>query len=54
MMLVKYLELPPVHFFKLLNIKKLKVIELLEPKLEKYCKDNFQNSSEVSNKLSRK
>jgi len=35
----------------LLNIKKLKVIELLEPILEKYCKDNFQNSSDVSVKL---
>ena len=40
-----------MHFFKLLNIKKLKVIELLEPILEKYCKDNFQNSSDVSVKL---
>ena len=38
-------------FFKLLNIKKLRVIELLEPMLEKYCKDNFQNSSDVSAKL---
>ena len=38
-------------FFKLLNIKKLRVIELLEPILEKYCKDNFQNSSEISSKL---
>jgi len=27
------------------------VIELLEPILEKYCKDNFQNSSDVSVKL---
>ena len=51
MMLAKYLELPPVHFFKLLNIKRLRGIELLEPMLEKYCKDNFQNSSDVSNKL---
>ena len=40
-----------MHFFKSLNIKKLKVIELLEPILEKYCKDNFQNSSDVSVKL---
>jgi 16S rRNA (guanine(527)-N(7))-methyltransferase RsmG len=40
-----------VLFFKLLNIKKLRVIELLEPILEKYCKDNFQNSSEISSKL---
>ena len=38
-------------FFKLLNIKKLKGIELLEPMLEKYCKDNFQNSSDISAKL---
>ena len=38
-------------FFKLLNIKKLRVIELLEPILEKYCKDNFQNSSDVFAKL---
>ena len=27
------------------------MIELLEPKLEKYCKDNFQNSSDISTKL---
>jgi len=40
-----------VPFFKLLNIKKLKVTELLDPMLEKYCKDNFQNSSDVSTKL---
>ena len=40
-----------MHFFKSLNIKKLKVIELLEPILEKYCKDNFKNSSDVSVKL---
>ena len=40
-----------MHFFKSLNIKKLKVIELLEPILEKYCKDNFQNSSDVFAKL---
>ena len=40
-----------MHFFKSLNIKKLKVIELLEPILEKYCKDNFQNSSDVFVKL---
>ena len=40
-----------MHFFKLLNIKKLKVIELLEPILEKYCKENFQNSSDISSKL---
>ena len=51
MMLVKYLELLPVPFFKLLNIKKLRGIELLEPMLEKYCKDNFQNSSDISTKL---
>ena len=38
-------------FFKLLNIKKLKVTELLDPMLEKYCKENFLNSSNVSTKL---
>ncbi len=38
-------------FFKLLNIKRLKVVELLEPMLEKYCKENFQNSPDVSTKL---
>ena len=38
-------------FFKLLNIKKLKVTELLDPTLEKYCKENFLNSSDVSTKL---
>ena len=27
------------------------MIELLEPSLEKYCKENFQNSSDVSAKL---
>jgi 16S rRNA (guanine(527)-N(7))-methyltransferase RsmG len=51
MMLAKYLELLQVPFFKLLNIKKLRVIELLEPVFERYCKDNFQNSPEVSSKL---
>ena len=40
-----------MHFFKLLNIKKLKGIELLEPMLEKYCKENFKNSSDISTKL---
>ena len=40
-----------MHFFKSLNIKKLKVIELLEPILEKYCKENFQKSSDVSARL---
>ena len=40
-----------MHFFKSLNIKKLKVIELLEPILEKYCKENFQNSSDITTKL---
>ena len=40
-----------MHFFKSLNIKKLKVIGLLELILEKYCKDNFQNSSDVFVKL---
>ena len=38
-------------FFKLLNIKRLKVVELLEPMLEKYCNENFQNSPDVSTKL---
>ena len=51
MMLAKYLELLLVPFFKLLNIKKLKVTELLDPMLEKYCKENFLNSSDVSTKL---
>ena len=51
MMLEKFLELHQAPFFKLLNIKKLKVIELLEPMVEKYCKENFQNSSEISSKL---
>ena len=51
MMLVKYLGLRQAHFFKLLNIKKLKAIELLEPMLEKYCKENFQNSSDIYTKL---
>ena len=51
MMLVKYLELHQAHFFKSLNIKKSKVIKLLEPILEKYCKDNFQNSFDISSKL---
>ena len=51
MMLAKYLELLLVPFFKLLNIKKLRGIELLDSILEKYCKDNFQNSSDVSAKL---
>ena len=40
-----------MHFFKLLNIKKLRVIKLLEPILEKYCKNNFQNTSDVIAKL---
>ena len=40
-----------MHYFKLLNIKKLKAIELLEPVLEKYCKENFQNSSDIYTKL---
>ena len=38
-------------FFKLLNIKKLRVIGLLEPLLEKYCKENFSDSTDVSNRL---
>ncbi len=40
-----------MHYFKLLNIKKLKAIELLESILEKYCKENFQNSSDIYTKL---
>ena len=51
MMLEKFPELHQAPFFKLLNIKKLKVIELLEPMVEKYCKENFQNSSDISSKL---
>ena len=38
-------------FFKLLNIKSLKGIGLLDPILEKYTKENFLNSSEVIIKL---
>ena len=38
-------------FFKLSNIKKLKVIGLLEPLLEKYCKENFSDSADISSKL---
>ena len=51
MMRVRYRALPQVPFFKLLNIKNLKVIGLLEPILEKYCKENFFNSDEVIVKL---
>jgi len=40
-----------VHFFKLLNIKSLKEIGLLDPILEKYTKENFLNSAEVIVKL---
>ena len=40
-----------MHFSKLLNIKKSKVTKLLETMLEKYCKENFQNSSDISTKL---
>ena len=40
-----------MHYFKLLNIKKLKAKELPEPMLEKYCKENFQNSSDIYTKL---
>ena len=38
-------------FFKLLNIKSLKGIGLLDPILDKYTKKNFLNSSEVIIKL---
>ena len=51
MMRVRYRALPPAPFFKLLNIKNLKVIGLLEPILEKYCRENFFNSDEVIVKL---
>ena len=51
MMLVKFLVLHQVPFFKLLNIKKLKVVKLLEPLLEKYCKENFSDSADISTKL---
>src|SRR5210317_1751599 len=51
MILEKFLELLRAPFFKLLNIKKLRGIELLEPILEKYCKENFQNSYDISIKL---
>jgi 16S rRNA (guanine527-N7)-methyltransferase len=40
-----------VPFFKLLNIKKLKVIGLLESLLEKYCKENFPNGVDISKRL---
>ena len=40
-----------MHYFKLLNIKKLKAKKLPEPMLEKYCKENFQNSSDIYTKL---
>jgi len=40
-----------VPFFKLLNIKKLKVIGLVEPLLEKYCKENFLNGVDISKRL---
>src|SRR6056300_1226241 len=51
MMRVRYQVLRQALFFKLLNIKNLKVIGLLEPILEKYCKENFFNSDEVIVKL---
>ena len=47
----RYRVLHLVLFFKLLNIKNLKEIELLEPILEKYCKENFFKSDEVIAKL---
>jgi 16S rRNA (guanine527-N7)-methyltransferase len=40
-----------VLFFKSLNIKKLKVIGLLEPLLEKYCKENFSNEVDIFKRL---
>ena len=51
MMLVRYLALRQAHFFKLLNIKNLKGIGLLDPILERYTKENFLNSSEIIIKL---
>jgi len=50
-MRVRYRVLRQALFFKLLNIKNLKEIGLLEPILEKYCKENFFNSDEVIVKL---
>jgi 16S rRNA (guanine527-N7)-methyltransferase len=50
-MRVRYRALRQALFFKLLNIKNLKEIGLLEPVLEKYCKENFFNSDEVIVKL---
>ena len=52
MMLVKYLALRQVLYSKLQSIKKLKAIKLLKPILQKYCIENFQNSSDISSKLS--
>ena len=51
MMLAKFQVLHQAPFFKLLNIKKLKVTRLLEPLLEKYCKENFSDSLDISSKL---
>ena len=51
MMRARYQVLPQVPFFKLLNIKNLKEIGLLEPILERYCKENFFNGDEVIVKL---
>jgi 16S rRNA (guanine527-N7)-methyltransferase len=50
-MRVRYQVLRQALFFKLLNIKNLKEIGLLDPILEKYCKENFFNSDEVIVKL---
>ena len=51
MMRVRYRVLHQALFFKLLNIKSLKEIGLLDPILEKYTKENFLNSTEVIVKL---
>ena len=38
-------------FFKSLNIKSSKGTGLLDPKLKKYCQENFLSSEEVITKL---
>ena len=40
-----------MHFFKLLNTKKLREIKLLNKKLVKFCEDNFDNGKLILNKL---
>ena len=51
MMRARYRVLRQVLFFKLLNIKNLKETRLLDPILDKYTKENFLNSSEVTTRL---